>query len=177
MVAFTITPSRAAARLNSGVRSQYGGSRYAHSDSMVDCIACNFSHAQRYRLRWLAARLFGFCGRSFSKSMVDRDFEAFSSHIAEDAIFINGGKPLRGKKQILDHWRKFFEAKEAPFEWDPEIAEPVASESLGYTEGPVRLMNGKQIARFYSTWRRDSSGKWEVVFDNGYDLCSCEQKP
>ena len=28
--------------------------------------------------------------RSFSKSMVDRDFEAFSSHIAEDAIFING---------------------------------------------------------------------------------------
>ena len=51
--------------------------------------------------------------RSFSKSMVDRDFEAFSSHIAEDAIFINGGKPLRGKKQILDHWRKFFEAKEA----------------------------------------------------------------
>ena len=31
--------------------------------------------------------------RSFSKSMVDRDFEAFSSHIAEDAIFINGGKP------------------------------------------------------------------------------------
>ena len=115
--------------------------------------------------------------RSFSKSMVDRDFKEFSSHIAEDAIFINGGKPLRGKKQILDHWRKFFEAKEAPFEWDPEIAEPVESGSLGYTEGPVRLMNGKQIARFYSTWRRDSSGTWKVVFDNGYDLCSCEQKP
>ena len=115
--------------------------------------------------------------RSFSKSMVDRDFEAFSSHIADDAVFINGGKPLRGKKQILDHWRKFFEAKEAPFEWDPEIAEPVESEFLGYTEGPVRLMNGKEIARFYSTWRRNLSGKWEVVFDNGYDLCSCEKKP
>ena len=115
--------------------------------------------------------------RSFSKSMVDRDFEAFSSHIAEDAIFINGGKPLRGKKQILDHWRKFFEAKDAPFQWDPEVAEPVASESLGYTEGPVRLMNGKPIARFYSTWRHDASGRWEVIFDNGYDLCSCEKKP
>jgi len=112
--------------------------------------------------------------RGFSNAMVERNFEAFSSHIAADAVFINGGKPLRGKKAILEHWKRFFEAKEAPFQWEPEIAEVSEPEALGYTEGPVSLMSGTPIARFNSTWRRDKHGKWEVIFDNGHDLCSCK---
>ena len=64
---------------------------------------------------------------AFAKSMADRDFDAFASHVDEGAVFINGGKPLRGKAAVLAHWKKFFESSEAPFAWKPEIAEVSAS--------------------------------------------------
>jgi ketosteroid isomerase-like protein len=111
----------------------------------------------------------------FAKSMADRDFEAFGSYIDEQAVFINGGKPLRGKQEILDHWQAFFVEVEAPFVWKPVIAEVSAANGLGYTEGPVQLANGSTIATFYSTWQLKSDGKWKVVFDNGYDTCECRE--
>lgn len=111
----------------------------------------------------------------FAQTMVDRDFEAFSAYIAEDAVFINGGKPLRGKAAILAHWKKFFEKPEPPFTWKPVLAEPTSTGDLGYTEGPVTGSDGKAFATFYSTWRRDAAGQWKVVFDNGYPICACEK--
>lgn len=114
---------------------------------------------------------------AFAKSMADRDLEEFSSFIHNDAVFINGGKPLRGKPQILAHWKRFFEKPEAPFSWKPEIAEVSTSTGLGYTEGPVSISNGRIIARFYSTWQLQKDGSWQVVFDNGYDVCNCESTP
>ena len=39
--------------------------------------------------------------------------------IAEDAVFINGGKPLRGKAAIVEHWRRFYSGPRAPFSWKP----------------------------------------------------------
>lgn len=112
---------------------------------------------------------------AFAKSMADRDLEAFGSFIDEDAVFINGGKPLRGKRQILEHWQKFFVEVEAPFVWKPIIAEVSAANGLGYTEGPVQLANGSTIATFYSTWQLKRDGSWKVVFDNGYDTCDCRK--
>jgi len=109
--------------------------------------------------------------------MADRDLEAFSSFIHEDAVFINGGKPLRGKAAILAHWKEFFLKPEAPFSWKPKIAEVSASTGLGYTEGPVSIADGKVIATFYSTWRVQADGSWRVVFDNGYDVCDCKTTP
>jgi len=109
----------------------------------------------------------------FAKSMADRDFEAFGSFIDEHAVFINGGKPLRGKQAILDHWQAFFAEAQAPFDWKPVIVEVSAANGLGYTEGPVLLANGSVIATFYSTWQLKSDGTWKVVFDNGYDTCKC----
>jgi ketosteroid isomerase-like protein len=108
----------------------------------------------------------------FAKAMADRDLAAFASFIDEDAVFINGGKPLRGKQKILAHWEAFFVAAEAPFAWKPVIAEVSATNGLGYTEGPVALPNGSTIATFYSTWLQKSDGTWKVVFDNGYDICN-----
>lgn len=110
---------------------------------------------------------------AFAKSMADRDFDAFASFIDEDAVFINGGKPLRGKRDILAHWQSFFVEVEAPFAWKPVIAEVSAANDVGYTEGPVVLPNGSTIATFYSTWQFKSKGDWKVVFDNGYDTCGC----
>ena len=109
----------------------------------------------------------------FAKSMAERDFEAFGSFIDEHAVFINGGKPLRGKQEILNHWQAFFVDAEAPFAWKPVIVEVSASNGLGYTEGPVLLANGSTIATFYSTWQLKSDGTWKVVFDNGHDTCEC----
>jgi len=105
--------------------------------------------------------------------MADRDFTAFAGFIADDAVFINGGKPLNGKPEIIRFWKKFFEGSAAPFSWKPEIAEATSTGDLGYTEGPVYSAQGKAFAKFFSTWRRDPSGQWLVVFDNGYTLCEC----
>ena len=107
---------------------------------------------------------------SFARSMAERNFEAFAAHVAEDAVFINGGKPLRGKTAVLDFWKRFFHGPVAPFSWRPEIVEVTSTGDLAYSEGPVSSPQGKVIARFYSTWRRSSTGAWLVVFDNGYDV-------
>lgn len=111
---------------------------------------------------------------AFAKTMADRDFAAFSALIADDAVFINGGQPLRGKAAIAAFWKTFYEGAAAPFSWKPEIVEVAAGGSLGYTEGPVAGPDGKVFARFWSTWRRDAAtGQWRVVFDNGQRICDC----
>lgn len=109
---------------------------------------------------------------AFAKSMADRDFTAFSALVADDAVFVNGGKPLRGKAEVLAFWKRFFEKPAAPFSWKPEIVE-AASGDLGYTTGPVAAPDGKLIATFHSTWRRERDGRWRVVFDNGQPVCNC----
>lgn len=109
---------------------------------------------------------------AFAKSMADRDFAAFSALVADDAVFINGGQPLRGKPAVLAHWKRFFDGAAAPFAWKPEIVE--VSGAIGYTEGPVSSPDGKVFATFWSTWRRDAAtGAWRVVFDNGQRVCDC----
>jgi ketosteroid isomerase-like protein len=109
----------------------------------------------------------------FARSMAERRFDAFAAHVAEDAVFVNGGQPLRGKAAVLAHWQSYFERPAAPFAWKPEIVEVLASGTLAYSEGPVSQPDGKTVARFFSTWRREGDGRWRVVFDNGYNLCNC----
>jgi ketosteroid isomerase-like protein len=113
---------------------------------------------------------------AFAASMAARDFNAFSAFVAEDATFVNGGKPLRGKVAVLAHWQRFFQGPAAPFSWKPEIVEVLASGALAHSEGPVSLPDGRVVARYYSTWRRDPSGIWRIVLDNGYDTCDCPRK-
>lgn len=113
---------------------------------------------------------------AFAASMAARDFQAFSSWVADDATFINGGKPLRGKAAVLAHWERFFRTPAAPFAWKPEIVEVLDSGGLAYSEGPVSLPDGKVVARYFSTWRREPSGAWRVVLDNGVDSCNCPGK-
>lgn len=108
---------------------------------------------------------------AFAATMAARDLQAFGRHIAEDAVFINGGQPLRGKPAILAYWARFFSGPAAPFSWKPEIVELAAGGTLGYTEGPVTSAAGRSAARFYSTWQRQPDGGWRVVFDNGYPVC------
>lgn len=105
---------------------------------------------------------------AFAQTMADRDFAAFGSWIADDAVFVNGGSPLRGKQAILAEWRKYFDGADAPFAWAPEIVAVLPSGALAQTVGSVTGADGKEFAKFYSTWRRDAGGQWRIVLDNGY---------
>ena len=110
---------------------------------------------------------------AFARTMAERRFDAFAAFVAEDAVFVNGGKPLRGQREVLAHWARFFERPAAPFAWAPEIIEVLGTGSLAYSEGPVTRPDGVVVARYASTWRRDADGRWRVVFDNGHEVCRC----
>jgi ketosteroid isomerase-like protein len=110
---------------------------------------------------------------AFAKSMADRDLDAFSKFIADDAIFVSDNKPLRGKAAVIESWKRFFKSEKAPFSWRPDLVEVPTAGNLALSTGPVFNADGKQIARFNSTWRRESPGVWHVVFDNGCDVCDC----
>jgi ketosteroid isomerase-like protein len=108
---------------------------------------------------------------AFAATMAARDLQSFARFISDDAVFINGGQPLRGKPAILEYWGRFFSGTTAPFSWKPDIVEVAAGGTLGYTEGPVTASSGSATSRFYTTWQRQPQGGWLVVFDNGYRLC------
>jgi ketosteroid isomerase-like protein len=108
---------------------------------------------------------------AFARSMADRDFEAFASHIADDAIFQPGPDTLRGKAAILAAWGKYFEGPDAPFSWRPETVVVLDGGELAQSKGPVFAPDGKPILEFRSTWRREADGRWKVVFDDGTCLC------
>lgn len=114
---------------------------------------------------------------AFAQTMADRRFDSFGGWIADDAVFINGGQPLRGKTAVLLFWQRFFERADAPFAWKPEIVEVLPSGRLAYSEGPVSGPDGKVFARYFSTWRREADGRWLIVLDNGYSVRDAEKKP
>lgn len=114
---------------------------------------------------------------AFAKTMIDRDHAAFLSFVADDAVFLNGGKPLRGKAAVAEYWQRFYIGPTPPFTWQPDLVEVLESGTLAQSVGPVTAPNGKVVSRFYSTWRLDADGRWRVVFDDGYDVCDCPAKP
>ena len=105
--------------------------------------------------------------RAFAKSMADRDASAFATHVSDEAIFFNGAGVLRGKKEVLATWSRFFKGKTAPFSWEPDRVEALQSGTLALSTGLVRDPDGKVIGRFNSIWRRESRGVWRIVFDKG----------
>ena len=105
--------------------------------------------------------------RAFAKTMADRNFAAFTSFLAEEAIFYAGEKPIRGKQAVAADWKRFYEKPEPPFSWEPESVEVLDSGTLALSSGPVRSPDGKVFARFNSIWRLEAPGVWRVVFDKG----------
>jgi ketosteroid isomerase-like protein len=105
--------------------------------------------------------------RAFAKTMADRDLDAFSTFVAEEAVFFGGNNVLRGRQNVKDGWARFFKGPAAPFSWEPDQVEVLDSGNLALSTGPVRDPSGKVIARFNSIWRQEAPGKWRVVFDKG----------
>jgi ketosteroid isomerase-like protein len=105
--------------------------------------------------------------RAFARSMADRDFAAFGRHIAEDCVFFFGNTPLRGRDAVLAAWKDFFEGARAPFSWEPDQVEVLASGELALSTGLVKDADGTVTARFNSIWRREPDSRWLAVFDKG----------
>ena len=115
--------------------------------------------------------------RAFAKTMADRDLKAFGTYVAEEGVFFGGKGPLRGRAAVVESWKRFFVEKEAPFSWEPETVEVLASGNLGLTSGPVHDPKGNLIGTFSTIWRLEPDGKWRVVFDKGCPVCEPEKKP
>jgi len=109
---------------------------------------------------------------AFAKSMADRDHAAFTAHLADEAVFFGRGV-LRGKTAVAEGWKRLYEGPKAPFSWEPEKVEVLASGTLGLSSGPVYDPDGKRVGTFNSIWRREADGQWRIVFDNGCPPCDC----
>ena len=114
--------------------------------------------------------------RSFARTMATRDHDAFTAHLAPEAIFFNGEEPIRGSAAVADAWRPFYDGADAPFSWEPDRVEVLESGSLALSTGPVYDPAGRVTGRFNSIWRRQPSGEWKVVFDKGSPVCDCASR-
>jgi ketosteroid isomerase-like protein len=107
----------------------------------------------------------------FAETMANRDFERFKMFLAADTIFFDGENQLRGSAAVAEVWKAYFTGAVAPFSWAPETAAVLDDGTLALSSGPVFDSQGKQIAVFNSTWRRQADGAWKIVFDRGGQYC------
>jgi ketosteroid isomerase-like protein len=104
---------------------------------------------------------------SFAASMAQRNLEAFAAHVSAEAIFFGDTAVMRGKQAVLASWRRFFEKPDAPFSWKPDVIEVLPSGNLALSSGPVFDPSGRKTGTFSSIWRRESDGRWQIIFDKG----------
>jgi len=112
---------------------------------------------------------------AFAATMAHRDHTAFASFVAEDAVFFGKDAALRGKAAVVAGWKSLYEGPQAPFSWQPETVEVLASGTLAHSSGPVLDPQGRRVGTFNSIWRREPDGRWKVVFDKGCEACACNQ--
>lgn len=114
--------------------------------------------------------------KAFAGTMAKRDHAAFTSYLSDEAVFLGNDEKqpaLRGKRAVAEAWKKFFGAPTPPFSWGPDVVEVIDSGNLALTSGPVRNPQGELIGRFTSIWRRETDGRWRVIFDRGCPACRC----
>ena len=109
--------------------------------------------------------------RAFASTMANRDHDAFTLFLSDETIFFSGETPLRGKQQVADAWKPYFQEPGAPFSWEPQMVVVLDSGALALSSGPVRDPGGKQVATFNSIWRLDPDGTWQIIFDKGSNTC------
>lgn len=120
---------------------------------------------------------------SFAKSVVDKDFDRFASHIDPDAVFM-GGQALAGREAILEAWSVYFQDDGPTLEWHPEDVVVRANGKMGISKGPYTLRawtpDGQeqiQQGSFASIWELQADGKWRVLFDSGCAPCPEHPSP
>jgi ketosteroid isomerase-like protein len=104
--------------------------------------------------------------RAFAATMAARDLRAFGTFVSDEALFY-GRTVLRGREAVVAAWARYFQGVAAPFSWEPETVDVLDSGTLAISSGPVRDPSGKIVGTFSSVWRRESDGRWRVLFDKG----------
>ena len=115
--------------------------------------------------------------RAFAATMATRDLRAFGTFVSDEALFFGRAGVLRGREAVVAGWTRFFEGAAAPFSWEPATVQVLDSGTLALSSGPVHDPTGRQIGTFNSIWRRESDGRWRVVFDKGCEACNCAPAP
>jgi ketosteroid isomerase-like protein len=138
-------------------------------------LGAGLAQAQKPDLAALREQVFA-AERAFAKTMADRDHEAFARFVAEDTVFFSGPTPLHGRSAVVAWWKRLYEKPQAPFSWEPDQVEVLASGQLAHSSGPVRDPSGKIVSRFNSVWRQEAPGVWRVIFDRGEPVCD-DKKP
>jgi ketosteroid isomerase-like protein len=110
---------------------------------------------------------------AFARTMADRDHAAFGTFVAEEGVFIGEKRTLRGRTQVAEGWKPFYEGPKAPFSWEPEQVVVLESGTLALSTGPVRGPDGERVGTFSSIWRLEPDGRWRVIFDKGCPPCPC----
>lgn len=111
---------------------------------------------------------------AFARTMAERHHAGFVSFLAEEAVFMSETRTFRGRAQVADGWRRFYDAKDAPFSWRPDRVEVLDSGTLASSSGPVFNPEGTRVGTFNSIWRREADGTWRIVFDKGCPPCNCQ---
>jgi ketosteroid isomerase-like protein len=111
--------------------------------------------------------------KAFAGTMADRDHAAFTRFLSDEAVFLGSGRVLRGKAEVAEGWKRFFEGAEAPFSWSPDRVEVLDSGTLALSTGPVFDPSGRRVGTFTSTWRLEKGRGWRIVLDSGCPPCDC----
>ena len=83
--------------------------------------------------------------RAFARTMAARDHAAFVSFLSAETVFFSGDKPLRGRQQVADWWKRYYEKPDAPFSWEPADVQVLDSGTLALSSGPVKDPAGKGV--------------------------------
>ena len=110
---------------------------------------------------------------AFSRSVENKDIEAFKSFLDNDARFV-GRSVMSGPHAITEAWKVFFADDGPIIKWRPQFVEVLEDQTLALTRGPFRMISKdadgnsvEQWGTFNSVWRKDPDGQWRVVFDAG----------
>src|SRR4249920_721687 len=93
--------------------------------------------------------------------------KAFLAHFAEDALV------LRPFATAAPAWYREHPDGPGKLIWGPQYLAVSAANDLGLSSGPWRYeaeRDGKPVVghgHFFSIWRRDAQGRWQVLFDQG----------
>jgi ketosteroid isomerase-like protein len=107
---------------------------------------------------------------AFAKTMADRDFSAFATHLSSEVVFFDDRAVEHGAAEVAAAWKPLFAPAAAPFAWVPDHVEVLASGKLALSTGPV-LVGDKVVGRFNSIWRLEAPNTWRIVFDKGERVC------
>ena len=108
--------------------------------------------------------------RAFARTMAKRDHAGFAAFLSKEAVFFSGQKALHGAEAVTAWWKRYYDAPDAPFSWEPEEVEVLGSGMLALSSGPVRDPAGNLVGTFTSIWRLEN-GRWRIVFDKGNQAC------